>query len=149
MAQRAQLGDTVLVHYIGRLQDGTIFTSSQPESPLELLIGADAMLPNFERALIGMKPGESKVHHIPCEQAYGPHRPEMVAVVDRQKMPKNLEMIEVGQRLKLPTSSGQPLPVSVTQIDGSKITLDVNHPLAGEDLTFEIHLVALEPWPRN
>jgi peptidylprolyl isomerase len=95
-----------------------------------------------------MKPGESKIKQIPYAQAYGPHRPEMVAVVDRAKMPKNLK-IELGKQLDLPSASGQTLSVSVTQIEGSQVTLDVNHPLAGQDLTFEIHLISLEPWPRN
>ncbi|MFW6264232.1 MAG: FKBP-type peptidyl-prolyl cis-trans isomerase [Cyanobacteriota bacterium] len=139
MAQ-AKVGDTVTVHYTGKLEDGTVFDSSVGRSPLEFSVGSGQVIPGFEEAVIGMSPGESKTQPIPCDQAYGPHRPEMVLVVDRQRMPNDLEVAE-GQQLQLQHPSGQVIPVTITQIQDSQVTLDANHPLAGKDLTFEIELV--------
>lgn len=139
---QAKLGDTVLVHYTGKLLDGTVFDSSMSRDPLEFSIGEGEVIPGFEQAIIGMSPGETKTEEIPCDQAYGPRRPEMVMLVDRQQIPDDLE-IEEGQQLQLQHPSGQVINVTVTEMDDSKVMLDANHPLAGQDLTFDIHLVAL------
>lgn len=139
---QAKPGDTVVVHYTGKLQDGTVFDSSVDRKPLEFSIGEGQVIPGFEQAVVGMAPGETKTQQVPCNEAYGPHRPEMVAVVDRQQLPADIP-IEVGQQLQLQHPSGREIPVAVTAIEDSKVTLDANHPLAGEDLTFEIHLVSL------
>jgi peptidylprolyl isomerase len=139
MAQ-AQPGDTVKVHYIGKLDDGTIFDSSAARDPLQFSIGEGRVIPGFEQAAIGMSPGDSKTVTIPAEQAYGSHRPELVMVVERQRMPADLS-VEVGQQLEIRQSNGQVIPVIVTDVSESKVTLDANHPLAGQDLTFEIELV--------
>ncbi|OKH24530.1 peptidylprolyl isomerase [Hydrococcus rivularis NIES-593] len=139
MAQ-AQPGDTVKVHYTGKLEDGTIFDSSADRDPLQFSIGEGRVIPGFEQAAIGMSPGDSKTVTIPAEQAYGSHRPELVMVVERQRMPADLS-VEVGQQLEIRQSNGQVIPVIVTDVSESKVTLDANHPLAGQDLTFEIELV--------
>ncbi len=139
---QAKLGDTVLVHYTGKLLDGTVFDSSMSRDPLEFSIGEGEVIPGFEQAVIGMSPGETKTEEIPCDRAYGPHRPEMVMLVDRQQIPDDLE-IEEGLQLQLQHPSGQVINVTVTEMDDSKVILDANHPLAGQDLTFDIHLVAL------
>ena len=139
MAQ-AKVGDTVLVHYVGKFEDGTVFDSSTDTQPLKFCIGSGQVIPGFEQAVIGMSPGDSKTEAVSCDRAYGPHRPEMVAVADRQQMPDDLE-VEVGQHLQLQHASGQTIPVRVTDIEQSKITLDANHPLAGQDLMFEIQMV--------
>lgn len=139
MAQ-AQPGDTVKVHYTGKLEDGTIFDSSAERDPLQFSIGEGRVIPGFEQAAIGMSPGDSKTVTIPAEQAYGSHRPELVMVVERQRMPADLS-VEVGQQLEIRQSNGQVIPVIVTDVSESKVTLDANHPLAGQDLTFEIELV--------
>lgn len=141
---QAKLGDTVLVHYTGKLPDGTVFDSSMAREPLEFSIGSGQVIPGFEEAVIGMTPGESKTEQIPCAQAYGPHYPEMVMLVERQQIPEDLE-IEQGQQLQLQHPTGQLITVTVTQINDSNVTLDANHPLAGQDLTFEIDLVELNP----
>lgn len=141
MAQ-AKFGDTVKVHYTGRLEDGTVFDSSLSGDPLEFTIGEGMIIPGFEQAVVGMSPGDSKTEHIPVDQAYGPHREEMVVVVDRAQMPQELEP-EVGQQLQIQQPTGQAIPVIVTDVSTAEVTLDANHPLAGEDLTFDIQLVEI------
>lgn len=139
---QAKPGDTVQVHYTGKLEDGTVFDSSAERDPLQFTIGGQEIIPGFEQAVIGMSPGESKTEKIPVEQAYGPHREEMVLEIDRQQIPPELEP-EVGQQLQIQQAPGQVVPVIVTDISDSTVTLDANHPLAGENLVFDIQLVAI------
>lgn len=139
---QAKVGDTVRVHYTGKLNDGTVFDSSLEREPLEFSLGSGQVIPGFEQAVIGMSPGESKTQEIQSNEAYGPHRPEMVASVDRQQIPDDLP-IALGQQLQLQHSSGQVIPVVVTAVEEAMVTLDGNHPLAGEDLVFNIELVDL------
>ncbi|MBW4691690.1 MAG: peptidylprolyl isomerase [Lyngbya sp. HA4199-MV5] len=141
MAQ-AKAGDTVKVHYIGKLDDGTVFDSSENREPLEFTLGSGGIIPGFERAVLGMSLGESKTEVIPTDDAYGPHLDEMVVVVDRQQMPPEIEP-QVGQQLQLQQQDGQILPVVITDVSGASVTLDANHPLAGEELTFDIELVEI------
>jgi peptidylprolyl isomerase len=138
MAQ-AKTGDTVKVHYTGKLDDGTVFDTSSDREPLQFTIGQGQLIPDFEQAVVGMNPGESKTIQIPSENAYGPHRQEMVMEVDRSEFPENLEP-KVDQRLQVSQSDGRTFPVTVTGVSESKVTLDANHPLAGKDLTFDIQL---------
>ncbi len=136
----AKKGDTAKVHYTGTLNDGTVFDSSRERDPLEFQVGAGQLIPGFDQAVDGMGVGETKSVKIPAEQAYGPHRNEMVIDVDKNQFPEGLNP-EVGQQLQTQDNQGQPLVVTVTAIDGDKVTLDANHPLAGKDLNFEIELV--------
>jgi peptidylprolyl isomerase len=138
----AKLGDTVRVHYTGKLDDGTVFDSSNGGTPLEFTLGEGQIIPGFEQAVIGMSPGDSKTEIIPVEQAYGEHRQDMVVVVDRAQMPSDVQP-EIGQQLQIQQPSGQAIPVVITEISDAEITLDANHPLAGEDLTFDIQLVEI------
>ena len=139
MAQ-AQHGDTVRVHYTGRLEDGTTFDSSQQRDPLEFTLGQGQLIPGFENAVVGMQPGESKTETIIADQAYGPHKPEMLIEVARQQLPDKINP-HVGQRLQMRGKNGDAVPVVVINVVDTHITLDANHPLAGKDLTFEITLV--------
>lgn len=139
---QAKVGDTVRVHYTGKLVDGTVFDSSSNRDPLEFAIGSGGIIPGFEQAVIGMNPGDSKTTHIPADQAYGPHRQEMVLVVEREQIPPDIE-IQVGQQLQLRQENGYALPVIVTEVEEAQVTLDANHPLAGEDLIFDIQLVEI------
>jgi peptidylprolyl isomerase len=141
MAQ-AQRGDKVKVHYTGRFEDGTIFDSSEGQAPLEFTIGEGQVIPGFENAVIGMNPGDKKTEKIPADQAYGDHSDDMIVTVDRDQIPLDI-MPEVGQQLQLHNPSGQAIPVIVTDVSDSSITLDANHPLAGQDLTFDIELVSI------
>ncbi|NJN58094.1 MAG: peptidylprolyl isomerase [Leptolyngbyaceae cyanobacterium SL_5_9] len=138
----AKQGDTVKVHYTGKLEDGTVFDSSVSREPLEFSIGTGSLIPGFEQAVIGMTPGESKTERIVAEQAYGEHREDMVLIVDRQQMPEDMQ-VGVGQQLQIRQQTGQTIPVVVTDVSDSQITLDANHPLAGEDLTFDIQLLEI------
>jgi peptidylprolyl isomerase len=141
MAQ-AKTGDTVKVHYTGKLDDGTVFDSSADREPLEFKLGSGSIIPGFERAVLGMSLGESKTETIPTDDAYGPHLEEMVVVVDRQQMPAEIEP-QVGQQLQLQQQDGQVLPVVITDVSDASVTLDANHPLAGEALIFDIELVEI------
>jgi len=139
MAQ-AKNGDSVRVHYMGKLQDGTIFDSSTGRDPLQFTIGAGQVIPGFEQAVVGMNPGESKTINIPSDEAYGPHHKERVFEVGRQEIPADLGL-EVGQQLQVRYADGRTTVVLVTAMSESTVTLDANHPLAGKDLTFDIQLV--------
>ena len=138
----AKDGDTVKVHYTGKLNDGTVFDSSANRDPLEFTIGRNQVIPGFEKAVLGMNSGESVTTEVPAEQAYGPHRQELVLEVDRNDFPDDLTP-EVGQQLQMSRPDGQSLVVRVTDVSESAATLDANHPLAGKDLTFDIQLVEI------
>lgn len=139
---QAKPGDTVKIHYTGKLDDGTVFDSSAEREPLEFTLSGGQVIPGFEQAVVGMAPGESKTEKIPMEQAYGPYRQEMVIQVNREQLPPDLDP-EVGLQLQIQQPNGQAIPVLVTEVTNSKVTLDANHPLAGEDLTFDIELVEI------
>jgi len=139
---QAKPGDIVKIHYTGKLDDGTVFDSSVNREPLEFTLSGGQVIPGFDEAVLGMSPGESKTQKIPMDQAYGPHREEMVLEISRQQIPPELEP-EVGQQLQVQQENGQTIPVFVTEVTESKVTLDANHPLAGEDLTFDIQLVEI------
>ena len=138
----AKQGDTVRVHYTGKLDDGTVFDSSAGKAMLEFTIGKGQLISGFEKAVAGMSPGESVTVDIPAAEAYGLRRPEMVAELDRSQLPKELE-VKIGQRLQMRQKGGQALVVKVTALSGTKVTLDANHELAGKDLTFDIELVEI------
>ncbi len=139
---QAKVGDTVKVHYTGRLDDGTVFDSSVNQDPLEFTIGSGHVIPGFEQAVVGMSPGEQKTETIATDDAYGPYVEEMVIVVDRTQIPPEMEP-QLGQQLQIQHEMGQIIPVIVTDITGASVTLDANHPLAGEDLIFEIELMEI------
>lgn len=137
---RAKKGDTIRVHYTGRLEDGTVFDTSVEREPYEFTIGKSRIVPGFAEAVVGMKPGESKTVEIPADKAYGPHRQDMVVNVDRSKIPAHLNP-EVGQRLQINQADGQKIPATVIEVSASQVILDANHPLAGKNLIFEIQLI--------
>jgi len=139
MAQ-AKHGNTVKVHYTGKLEDDTVFDTSVNRDPLQFTIGEGQVIPGFEQAVVGMNPGESKTTKVPVDQAYGPHRKEMVLEVDRKQFPADLKP-EVGQEYQIPQAQGRPTVVTITDVSESKIVLDANHPLAGKDLIFDVQLL--------
>jgi peptidylprolyl isomerase len=136
----ARHGDTVRVHYRGQLRDGSVFDASLDGEPLQFTIGRGEILPGFEEAVVGMNPGDLKTADIPAEKAFGPYYEEMAVVVDKGDFPENLEP-EVGQTLPVSRPDGPTIELTVTQVTESEVTLDANHPLAGEDLRFEIELI--------
>jgi peptidylprolyl isomerase len=138
----AKKGDTVKVHYTGKLEDGTVFDSSQGRQPLEFQLGSGSVIPGFEEAIVGMQEGENKTTQIPADQAYGAYHDEMLLTVPRDQFPPDIEP-EVGQELELRQQDGQSFVVQVKDVSEGEVTLDANHPLAGEDLTFDIQLVQI------
>ncbi len=139
---QAKSGDKVRVHYTGRLDEGTQFDSSSGSDPLEFELGAGQVIPGFENAITGMNPGDKVTVTIPSDEAYGPHRDEMVLEAPRSEIPSELDPV-VGQQLQLQHPSGQAIPVVITEVTDETITLDGNHPLAGQDLTFDLELVEI------
>jgi FKBP-type peptidyl-prolyl cis-trans isomerase 2 len=138
----AKDGDTVKVHYTGKLGDGTIFDSSEQNGPVQFTIGENQVIGGFERAIIGMSPGEKKTAEVEAEDAYGPRRDDAVMEVDRSQLPDDLDP-DVGDQLQAQRRDGDPVVVTVTDVSDSSVTLDANHPLAGRDLTFDIELVEI------
>jgi peptidylprolyl isomerase len=137
----AKNGDTVRVHYTGTLEDGTQFDSSADRDPLEFTLGEGKLIKGFETAVIGMHAGDTKSVKIPVEEGYGPHRDELVLVVERNDLPPDLELA-VGEQLEM-RQEDQPFVVKVIDVTSENVTLDANHPLAGKDLNFDIELVTI------
>jgi len=137
---QAKNGDKVKVQYTGKLEDGTVFSSSTREEPLQFTIGEGHIIPGFEQAVIGMNPGESKTVQITPEDAYGPRLDELIVVVGREQLPEKMNPA-LGERLQIRQTDGQTIDVTVTDVSPSSVTLDANHPLAGRDLTFDIRLL--------
>jgi peptidylprolyl isomerase len=137
--QVANTGDTVRIHYTGKLDDGSIFDSSVGGDPLQFRLGGGEVIPGFEAAVTGMSPGDERRVTIPAEEAYGPRRDELVLVVNRSELPDELDP-EVGQQLQV-SQDGQDFVVTISDVTEQDVVLDANHPLAGEDLTFELQLV--------
>lgn len=138
---QAKHGDTVRVNYTGKLSDGTQFDSSEGRDPLEFTVGKGRIISGFERAVTGMSPGDTKTVVIAATDGYGQRREDLVVVVDRNDLPADLDP-KIGDRLEM-KRAGQSTPVNVTATTDDTVTLDGNHPLAGEDLTFDIELVEI------
>lgn len=138
---QAKTGDTVRVHYTGKLDDGTEFDSSDGRDPLEFEVGKGLVIPGFEEAVVGMAAGDKTSVTIPPDAAYGPKLDHLVMSVDRAQLPPDLDP-ELGDRLEM-TGEDQKMVVTVTEMTDDTVTLDANHPLAGKSLTFEIELVAI------
>lgn len=141
MAQ-AKPGDIVRIHYTGKLDDGMVFETSAGHEPLEFKIGNSGLIPAFEQTVIGMSPGESRTVKIMANEAYGPHREELVVAVERNRFPANIKPY-VGLELEICQSDGRVFPAKITEVSDESVTLDANHPLAGKDLVFDIELVEI------
>jgi len=171
MAQ-AKNGDKVRVHYTGTLEDGSIFDSSEKkqdpcgdecedscgdhnndcgdhdcgcggnEGPMEFVIGQGNLIAKFEEAVIGLEPGQSVKVTIPSDDAYGQRAEELVAVIERSEIPADINP-QPGDQMEVVMEDGTPMPVMVTEVTETTVTLDANHPLAGLDLTFDIRLVEI------
>lgn len=136
-------GDTVGIHYTGTLNDGTVFDSSEGRDPLAFQVGSGQIIPGLDVAIPGMAVGDKKVVNVPCDEAYGQMNPAMRQEVPRAEIPAEIPT-EVGSRLQMQAQNGQVIPVVVVDANESTITLDANHPLAGQDLTFAIELVSID-----
>lgn len=143
-SQAAKDGDTVQVHYTGKLTNGTVFDSSVERQPLSFTMGAKQMIPGFEKAVLGMKVGEKKTVTIPAAEAYGPRDEETITELSRDRLPSGREP-KVGDALQFTDSETGTTGVgTITKISDDTVTVDFNHPLAGQDLIFDIELVKIE-----
>jgi peptidylprolyl isomerase len=136
----AKTGDTVKIHYTGTLDDGTEFDTSAGRDPLQFTIGSGQVIPGFDKAIEGMAVGDNKTVNIPAEEAYGPRHEQMVQDVPRTALPGDLVPRE-GMALQAEGQDGQVINLTITAVNEDSITVDGNHPLAGEALNFDIELV--------
>jgi peptidylprolyl isomerase len=139
---QAKRGDTVRINYTGRLTDGTQFDSSEGREPLQLTLGAGQVISGLESHVDGMEVGSRDTVTIPADDAYGPRREEAVQTVERASIPENIDLA-VGTQLQARTPDGRVVPLTVVAVDDARVQLDANHPLAGQDLVFDVELVEI------
>jgi peptidylprolyl isomerase len=142
--EHVESGTFVSVEYTGTLENGEIFDTSKNRQPLEVHMGAGRMIPGFEQALLGMALNEKKTFTLEAEQAYGTRDEGLMQKFPRNSAPSGL-VPEVGQLVALQTPDGQQIPAKIVQVDDRNITMDLNHPLAGEALTFEVEVIGISP----
>lgn len=138
----AKLNDTVKIHYKGTLSTGQVFDSSEGREPLEFTLGAGQIIPGLEKGIVGMQAEESKTITIPVAEAFGERKQELLQEVPKTQLPKEITP-EVGMQLTSQSPDGQQIPLVVTDVKEDTITVDANHPLAGQDLTFEVTLLSI------
>jgi len=137
---KAQFGNTVKVQYTVRLDDGTVVDSTKEHGPFTFSIGLGAVIPGFEKEIMGMSAGESRTVKLSVEDGYGPYYRELVKEVDRDKFPDDFKF-EIGQRFEIPNEEGQAALFTVLQVSKKTVILDTNHPFAGKELTIDIELL--------
>ncbi|MBC7949275.1 MAG: peptidylprolyl isomerase [Chitinophagaceae bacterium] len=142
--QQVKKGDKVKVHYHGRLTNGETFDKSEGREPLEFEVGSGMVIKGFDDGVTGMAIGEKKTINIPFLEAYGPINPEMVIEMPKDRFPNDME-IEIGMPLAMSDGQGQQFQVVITEIKEEVVILDANHPLAGQDLVFDLELVEVQP----
>ena len=141
--QQVKKGDTIKVHYHGKLVDGTTFDSSEGREPLEFEVGSGMVIPGFDEGVTDMAVGDKKTVSIPADEAYGPKQEDMIMEFPRERFPA--EMVpEVGMQLNMNNGQGQSFPVVIVEVQESVVILDANHPLAGQELIFDLELVEIK-----
>ena len=141
--QQVKAGDTVKVHYTGKLKSGDEFDSSTGREPLEFTVGAGQMIKGFDAALPGMAVGDRKTINIAAEDGYGERSEEAIIPFPKENVPADMKL-EPGMQLTLSNQQGQPVPVIVKEVKDDIIILDANHFLAGQELVFDIELVEIK-----
>lgn len=141
--QQVKSGDKVKVHYHGRLTNGETFDKSEGRAPLEFEVGSGMVIKGFDDGVTGMTVGEKKTINIPFSEAYGPKNPDMIIEMPKDRFPQDME-IEIGMPLAMSDGQGHQFQVVVVQIKEEAVVLDANHPLAGQDLVFDLELVEIE-----
>lgn len=139
-------GDKVKVHYHGKLSSGETFDSSAGHNPLEFEVGSGMVIKGFDNGVTGMAIGEKKTINIPFDEAYGPRNPDMVIEMSKDRFPKDMG-IEVGMPLGMSDQQGQQFQVTIVEIKEDIVLMDANHPLAGQDLVFDLELVEILEGP--
>ena len=145
---RAAKNDTVKVSYTGSLTDGTLFDQSPDDRPLMFIVGRQEVIAGFEEAVEGMYQGESKKVSIPCDKAYGESKPELIETVDRSLIGDDVEL-QVGGQLEITNHDDSKFAVMVREVTESQVILDANHPLAGQELVFDIELLEVTKQPET
>lgn len=140
--QQVKSGDKVKVHYHGRLTNGETFDKSEGRAPLEFEVGSGMVIKGFDEGVTGMAVGEKKTINIPFLEAYGPKNPDMIIDMPKDRFPQDMEL-EIGLPLAMSDGQGQQFQVVITEIKESSVVLDANHPLAGQDLIFDLELVEI------
>jgi FKBP-type peptidyl-prolyl cis-trans isomerase 2 len=140
--QQVKKGDTVKVHYHGKLTDGSTFDSSEGREPLEFEVGSGQVIPGFDDGVTGMAIGEKKTILIPADEAYGQKQEDMIMEFPKERFPEDM-VPEAGMQLNMSNGQGQNFPVVIVEVKDTVVILDANHPLAGEDLTFDLELVEI------
>ncbi len=140
--QQVKSGDKVKVHYHGKLTSGETFDSSEGRQPLEFEVGSGMVIKGFDAGVTGMTVGEKRTINIPAVEAYGPLNPDMFIEYPQAQFPADMQL-ELGMQLMMSDPSGQQFPVIVNEIKEDVIVLDGNHPLAGEELIFDLELVEI------
>ena len=139
MAQ-VQFGNTVKVHYTVRLDNGEVVDSTHDHVPFTFTVGLGAVIPGFEKEIMGMTTGETKTFKVSVDDAYGPYYNELIKEVDRSEFPADFKF-EAGQQLEIPGPDGQSGLVKVLKVSDETLIFDTNHPLAGKELTIDIQLL--------
>jgi peptidylprolyl isomerase len=145
--QQAQQGDKVKVHYHGTLRTGETFDSSEGREPLEFTVGSGQVIKGFDEGVKGMSVGEKKTVEISVGDAYGEKSQDLIIEFPKEQFPDDITP-EVGQQLMMSNGSGQSFPVIIKEVKEDSVLLDANHPLAGQDLIFDIELVEIAPTSR-
>lgn len=145
--QQVQNGDKVKVHYHGKLRSGETFDSSEGREPLEFTVGGGQVIPGFDQGVMGMQVGDKRTVEIDVKDAYGEKSSEMVIEFPKNQFPPDMNP-EVGMQLMMNNGQGQSFPVTITEVKDETVMLDANHPLAGQDLIFDIELVEIVPTSR-
>lgn len=135
-------GDTVKVHYTGKLESGEVFDTSKNRQPIEFIVGSGTLMPGIEKGIIMMEIGESKTIEIPPEEAFGNRHVELAVEVMKSEFPDYIAP-KIEQRLPIRRPDGQDISVTITDLNEDTLTLDANHPLAGDILLFDIELVEI------
>ncbi|RYY86473.1 MAG: peptidylprolyl isomerase [Chitinophagaceae bacterium] len=145
--QQVQNGDKVRVHYHGKLRSGETFDSSEGREPLEFTVGSGQVIRGFDEGVKGMQAGEKRTVEIPVQDAYGEKSQEMLIEFPTNQFPPDMKP-EVGMQLMMNNGQGQQFPVTIAEVREDSVLLDANHPLAGQDLIFDLELVEIVPTSR-
>jgi len=137
-----KFGDIVKIHYTGRLEDGDTFVSTAEQKPVEFKVGKGEVIPGLEKAVVGMKPGETKEAKLPPREAFGNKRDELIMAIDRERIPETIDPV-TGKQLVVNYKENQSVIFTVTEVTDSEIKLDANHPLAGKEVIIDVELLEI------
>jgi peptidylprolyl isomerase len=135
-------GDTVKVHYVCSLEDGTVINNTREKDPFQFTIGQGQVIPGFEEAVLGMNENEEKTTKVPTEKAFGPYKEKDIVVVERENFSEDIKL-EVGKQLQITSKDGKIIICNIVDVADTYVALDTNHPLSGKDLIFDIQLIEI------